>query len=330
MTEGVHRKTRSLTDQSRAWPVLLAAAAWRRRALPAPMAWALDERGGNQVREVLPNDKSSWLQCSASNHWQVGAAMPASGRDLVELYLPLLAASPDRPVIVGHLGQSVDARIATSSGDSAVVTGAENFLHLHRMRALCDAIVIGAGTAAADDPQLTTRQVDGPNPVRVVIDPAGSLPSHLRIFTDEAVTTLIACDADAPLAGHLEDSDVIRLPRIDGQLSPMALREALVERRLNAVFVEGGGLTVSRWMQAGALTRLQIAVAPVLVGEGRDALQLPPVLRMRSALRPPYRLYRMGDDVFWDFDLTAHARDDEAGNRDATDAEAAIGLVRLS
>lgn len=309
-------------DQTLAWAVMLAAAAWRRSAAPAPMAWAPDETGRHRIRKVPVDDRSAWLQCSAPGLWQSGPALPSGCRDLVELYLPLLPASAEAPVVVGHLGQSVDACIATASGDSNVVTGAENFLHLHRMRALSDAIVVGGGTAASDDPQLTTRQVDGPNPVRVVIDPACALPAGLMIFTDGAAKTLLACDVTVSLPAHVREQDVIRLPRVDGQLSLSTLRDALTERQLHAVFVEGGGVTVTRWMQAGLLTRLQIATAPVLVGAGRAALQLPSALRMRDALRPQYRLYRMGDDVLWDFDLAAEA--DTQNDRLAVD-----GLLRL-
>src|SRR5437016_715601 len=91
---------------------------------------------------------------------------------LVDLYLPICSATRARPITVGHLGQSLDGFIATHAGESQWVTGQENILHMHRLRALCDAVVVGAGTVAADDPELTTRLVPGPNPLRVVIDPA--------------------------------------------------------------------------------------------------------------------------------------------------------------
>ena len=78
-------------------------------------------------------------------------------------------------VVVGQCGQSIDARIATASGHSHYINGAEGLAHLHRLRALVDAVVVGVGTALADDPQLTVRRVAGPNPARVVIDPNGRL-----------------------------------------------------------------------------------------------------------------------------------------------------------
>ena len=75
------------------------------------------------------------------------------------------------PVVIGQLGQSLDGRIATPTGASKYINGKEALAHLHRIRAKVDAVIVGVGTAIADDPQLTTRHVPGPSPVRVVIDP---------------------------------------------------------------------------------------------------------------------------------------------------------------
>jgi len=94
---------------------------------------------------------------------------------------------------IGHLGQSLDGFIATPSGDSQFVTGDDNIVHLHRMRALSEAVVVGAGTVAADDPQLTVRHVPGANPLRVVFDPGRRLSHTYRVFTDQEADTLYVC-----------------------------------------------------------------------------------------------------------------------------------------
>ena len=76
---------------------------------------------------------------------------------ILDLYLPICSATAERPITVGHLGQSLDGFIATHAGESRCVTGQENIVHLHRLRALCDAVVVGARNrrgrrSAADDP----------------------------------------------------------------------------------------------------------------------------------------------------------------------------------
>ncbi|HTO78925.1 MAG TPA: RibD family protein, partial [Methylocystis sp.] len=92
-----------------------------------------------------------------------------------DLFAPFRDASPDRPFVVGQLGQSLDGRIATLSGESRDISGDSALVHLHRIRAHVDAVVVGAGTIVADDPRLSVRRVEGRNPARVVIDPSGKL-----------------------------------------------------------------------------------------------------------------------------------------------------------
>ena len=254
----------------------------------------------------------------ASLYWR-----PASGWDLrlppddprhphIDLYLPVCSATPSRPITVGHLGQSLDGFIATHSGDSQFVTGHENIRHLHRMRALSDAIVVGAGTVAADDPQLTTRHVSGPNPLRVVLDPGRRLGEHYKVFSDDAVETIYVCGRSAILEGETAVGHATILPvdERDGGIDVTAILPLLRARGCHRVFVEGGGVTVSMFLEAGLLDRLQVAVAPFIIGDGRPAVRLPAPETLRECQRPSYRVFRMGGDVFFDCDLNAAVGDD--------------------
>ena len=144
----------------------------------------------------------------------VAADAPAAVRPLLDLYAPVCFAQPERGLTIAHLGQSLDGFIATASGDSYYVTGPDNVRHLHRLRALSAAIVVGAGTVARDDPQLTVRHVEGRNPVRVVLDPRRSARRARRVFTDGAAPTLVvhAEGIDAPAPG---DAEILHVP-MDG------------------------------------------------------------------------------------------------------------------
>src|ERR1044072_3076285 len=87
---------------------------------------------------------------------------------------PLRRGSVDGLVVVGQIGQSIDGRIATVTGHSKYINGPAGLAHLHRLRALVDAVLVGIGTAVADDPLLTVRRCAGPSPARIVLHPRGA------------------------------------------------------------------------------------------------------------------------------------------------------------
>jgi riboflavin-specific deaminase-like protein len=273
--------------QRAAWRALLAASAAARASAAPP---------GRP-------DSLAWLLPGAAG-WSVAPTVPAGVRALLELYAPVCAPAGERPLTIAHLGQSLDGWIATESGDSYYVTGPDNVVHLHRLRALCDAVVVGAGTIACDDPLLTVRHVEGENPLRVIIDPRRRLGADRRVFAGDAPTLLIYGD-DAPCARSHGDAEVVALPLRAGRLDLVALLAELHERGCRAVFVEGGGATVSSFLEADLLDRLQIAIAPLVMGSGRPGLSLPARDRIAECLRPPHRVFTMGDDVLFDCDLRA-------------------------
>lgn len=233
------------------------------------------------------------------------------GDELFDLYEPIVQrASQSPPWIIAHLGQSLDGFIATHNGDSRFVTGPQDLDHMHRLRALCDAVIVGAGTAAIDDPLLTTRRVPGANPTRVVLDPMQRVPQQARVLQDRAAPTLWLCDErwQDPGATARVAARVLAVPGLcaaDGVFDAQVVRQVLVTQGLRVLFVEGGGVTVSRFLAQRLLDRLHVALAPVLIGEGRRGVRLPASSTMADCLRPGGRIVRLGEDVLWDFDLTS-------------------------
>jgi diaminohydroxyphosphoribosylaminopyrimidine deaminase / 5-amino-6-(5-phosphoribosylamino)uracil reductase len=221
-----------------------------------------------------------------------------------ELCGPLRHSRVDDLVVVGQIGQSLDGRVATETGHSHYINGPAGLAHLHRLRALVDAVVIGVGTALADDPQLTVRRVAGPQPARVVIDARGRLSAGAKMLAKDGVRRLVLTSAGAkpPLPSDIE---IVGISKTDGQIAPAAILAALAERGLRRVLIEGGADTVSRFLAAKCLDRLHIIVAPIILGSGRASFSLPPIARVDEALLMPVSVHRLDDEVLFDCDLSA-------------------------
>jgi len=203
-------------------------------------------------------------------------------RAWADVFGPLRKGTVDDCVIVGQIGQSLDGRVATESGHSKYINGPAGLVHLHRLRALVDAVVVGVGTAIADDPQLTVRRVSGPHPARVVIDPKGRLGADARMFADNGVRRLLIT-AQGTRCRAPSGVEVVTLPVADGQFAPSAILAAL----------------------AGCLDRLHVMVAPIILGAGGPGLILPSLDRADQAPRMPVRVHQFEDDVLFDCDLSA-------------------------
>jgi len=225
-------------------------------------------------------------------------------RAWADVFGPLRKGTVDDCVIIGQIGQSLDGRVATESGHSKYINGPAGLVHLHRLRALVDVVVVGVGTAIADDPQLTVRRVSGPHPARVVIDPKGRLGADARMFADNGVRRLLITEQGTRCKAP-SGVEVVTLPVTDGQFAPSAILTALAGCGMRRMLIEGGADTVSRFLAAGCLDRLHVMVAPIILGVGGPGLILPPLDRADQAPRMPVLVHKFEDDVLFDCDLSA-------------------------
>jgi diaminohydroxyphosphoribosylaminopyrimidine deaminase/5-amino-6-(5-phosphoribosylamino)uracil reductase len=243
---------------------------------------------------------SSWAQIPRTFR-DADGSLPLPWKDM---FGPLRQGTIDDLVLVGQCGQSIDARTATPSGHSHYINGEAGLTHLHRLRALVDAVVIGVGTAIADDPLLTVRRVEGPNPARVIIDPHNRLPPTARALAADGIRRLVVTSAGtaAELPPGVEH---VPIAADGGRLPPAAIVTALAARGFRRILVEGGADTVSRFLAARCLDRLHVLIAPIILGAGRPSLTLPPIERVDQAPRVPMRVHTLGSDVLLDCDLSA-------------------------
>jgi len=226
-----------------------------------------------------------------------GAALPVPWAAIFE---PLRGA--DGTVVVGQLGQSLDGRVATVTGHSHYINGNDGLDHLHRLRSLVDAVVVGVGTALADDPQLTVRRVAGPSPARVVLDPRRRLPAGAKLFADDGIQRLVVA---APGGVAPAGCELVEMPLVDGAFAPADIVATLAARGYRRILVEGGAKTVSAFMAAGCLNRLHVVVAPVILGSGMAGLDLPSIDTLDQAWRMPVHTHFLGREVLFDCDLSA-------------------------
>lgn len=212
--------------------------------------------------------------------------------------------------VLAQLAQSEDGFIATRSGDAMFVSGALDRRHLHCIRAAVGAVMVGAGTVVADNPQLTVRAVEGENPVRVILDPRARIPRDSKVLQSGDAPTIWLIGADTqvegPLAPHV---NIVRLPNTSAQrVDPHAVIAVLREHVEGSILVEGGGQTVSEFLAAGALDRLFLTTAPVLIGNGVPGIRFEGSEEMSKALRYPFRRYVFGQDVCTEYVLSPAAR----------------------
>jgi len=211
-----------------------------------------------------------------------------------------------RPHVVLKLATSLDGRLAPPNGFAARgsgrwLTGPSARRAVHRLRAQMDAIVIGAGTARADDPRLTVRGVPGARqPLRVVCDSRLALPSTLRLFRPPlARGTVVVCArsassrAERALAAH--GVRVWRMPQGGGGVSLPALPRRLGREGVQEVLVEGGAKLATAFLAAKVVDRLALFVAPRVIGSAGLAWcgALPAPLQGR--MTDPRRI---GDDAW--------------------------------
>ena len=238
-----------------------------------------------------------------------------SGRDqlgnaLWPLYAPLIEGSSDQSFVTGQIGQSLDGRIATPSGHSHYINGIAALVHLHRLRALVDAVVVGVGTVVADNPQLTVRRAaigaGNAQPARVVIDPMGRMPRGSACMQDDGARRVVVHCGTAKQSSPDPKVEYVFVPRVDGCMTPRDILAALGKLGLRRILVEGGAKTLSTFLQAGALQRLHIMTAPMIIGSGPVGIELAAIDRLNNALRPRVSTFALPDgEVLFDCDFSS-------------------------
>lgn len=207
-------------------------------------------------------------------------------------------------MITLKLATSLDGRIATAAGESRWITGEAAREQAHRLRAEHDAVLIGAETALADDPELTVRLpgYEGPQPARVVLDSRQRLNAAYKLVrTARDIPTYVV--STTPPQPHLTAAGVRVLPvRAVGEDRPelKTVVDALRAEGLTRIFVEGGGQVAASFLRCGLVDALEWFRAPIVVGgEGRPGVGALAVAALADA--PHFRrveVRELGSDLW--------------------------------
>jgi GTP cyclohydrolase II len=233
------------------------------------------------------------------------AGTPWPPADAIEL-LGTVQPHEDRPYVVLKYAQSLDGRIATSTGDSRWISGEPERRVSHALRAACDAVLVGAGTAVRDDPELTVRLVSGASPARVVLDSTLRLPLSAKVLEPDAATIIVTTDRSDPERREELSRRGVRVEVVPADAGRVDLAAALARLRelgIETVLVEGGAGVITGLLAHRLVDRVIVAVAPIVLGAGTEAVAQLDVVQVGDGIRLANRsIVPVGDDVIlaWD------------------------------
>ncbi len=225
----------------------------------------------------------------------------------------LFSVSNRRPRVTLTYAQSLDGRIATSTGQSQWISGEQTLRLAHELRRDHDAILVGAGTVIADDPRLTCRVEGGRDPHRCVLDSMLRIPptAHVVAQAGGVATSVFhaesATDPACTQRAHaltVAGVELVAVPATDGGLDLRAVLEHLRALGCASLLVEGGSAVLTSFYRARLVDRLVLVCAPMVVGSGTDAVGDLGIEELSGAQRGTTRRVRqLGDDIVWEIDF---------------------------
>ena len=210
-------------------------------------------------------------------------------------------ATATRPYVVVKYAQTLDGRIATSTGDARWISGVEERRTSHALRAACDAVLVGIGTVMRDDPQLTVRMVPGASPIRVVLDSNLKIADDACVLTDDAATTVLTTSASSRerrVDLRRRGISVTVVPGGPHGLDLEAAMNALFRDGIRSVLVEGGSRVITSFLSSRLVDRLVVGISPRVLGSGTEAVRDLGITEVARSIRLERRVvHAVGQDV---------------------------------
>ncbi|MCD6336540.1 MAG: bifunctional diaminohydroxyphosphoribosylaminopyrimidine deaminase/5-amino-6-(5-phosphoribosylamino)uracil reductase RibD [Candidatus Latescibacteria bacterium] len=222
-----------------------------------------------------------------------------AARKTNEVYLKYITTG--MPFVTLKLAQSLDGRIATSSGDSKWITGERARRFVHRLRSQVDAVMVGVETVIQDDPQLNVRWVKGKHPLKIVLDSRLRIPMAAQVFGGER-TILATTERSSEEKRRLieKGAQVWILPEQDGHVDLTEVMRKAGREGITSILIEGGSKVATSAIKAGVVDKLLIFIAPKLIGAGTDAVGDLGIARIEEAIElEDVKLRKIGEDVLY-------------------------------
>lgn len=212
------------------------------------------------------------------------------------------AVTSGLPYVIYKTAMTLDGNIATVTGHSRWVSGEESRLLVHRLRARCDAVMVGVDTIIADNPQLTVRHIKGRDPLRIIVDTRLRTPESVNVLHgSQASRTIIAtCEADPEVHQRYQSQGALVLVcrEYDGRVDMQDLLHKLATRGIQTVLLEGGSRLAGGMLQQGLIDECIFFYAPKIVGNGFAPFVIQGIATMHEAIKMSVqRIGMSGADV---------------------------------
>ncbi|MDO9528834.1 MAG: bifunctional diaminohydroxyphosphoribosylaminopyrimidine deaminase/5-amino-6-(5-phosphoribosylamino)uracil reductase RibD [Syntrophales bacterium] len=226
-------------------------------------------------------------------------------RELNEIFLKFIRTKT--PFITLKFAQTIDGRIATSTGHSRWISSEPSLKFAHKLRSLHDGIMVGAGTILTDDPELTVRHARGKNPLRIVVDSTLRIQANARVLKNqESAKTIIATTQHCNKENlrHLTDSGIETLIINSKNQKHVDLKKLLAElgkKEISSVLVEGGSEIITSFLKEKIADRIIIITAPKIIGTGIPSVGDLGITKIDDSIKLSVRkVSRKGDDIIVD------------------------------
>jgi diaminohydroxyphosphoribosylaminopyrimidine deaminase/5-amino-6-(5-phosphoribosylamino)uracil reductase len=226
--------------------------------------------------------------------------LESAARRLNEAYIK--HRSTGLPFVTLKLAQSLDGRIATPSGDSRWITSPESRTRAHALRADADAVLVGINTVVVDDPQLSVRHVEGPDPVKIVLDSGLRISASARIFEGTPLIVAASDGVPEPRRAEIESAGgrVWTFPPCEGRPRLEDVLARVAQEDLIHLLIEGGGTVAASALREGLVDRLAVFIAPKVLGDGIPSVADLGIAQVAQAVGlDDVDVERIGGDLFY-------------------------------